>query len=156
MARAPPTVSEAVNAHENIYIDAGKVVYSLPLSSALYLTFSLGFLSHSLNHCALSVVYLLGSSLPSPPPRRSLPPPCALSSFPFRFSSRLPSCSVLLASLFSSTNDGNHPQTHQLTLFQSYRTTLGHLPSRSPHLLFSLSPLARCLKLYAVSCIAQR
>lgn len=48
----------------------------------------------------------------------------------------IPGCS----SLFSSTNDGNHPQTHQLTLFQSYRTTPFTFPS--PSILFSLSPSA--------------
>jgi len=39
VARAPPPVSEAVNAHENIYIDAGKVAFSLCLSVFLFLSF---------------------------------------------------------------------------------------------------------------------
>lgn len=36
-------------------------------------------------------------------------------------------CSILL----SPTNDASHPQTHQLTLFQSYRTSAAFLPSLS-------------------------
>jgi len=115
-----------VNAHENIYIVAGKV---FPLSP-----------------------------FPSPPAPRAPPlsafyPPCWLTSpsalFLFRHSfpvsplgfPLVPCCS----SLFSSTNDGNHPQTHQLTLFQSYRT----IPPSSSHslrpILFSLSPSVCCV-----------
>lgn len=53
----------------------------------------------------------------------STPPPLSLSSL---FLSLC--CSVLL----SPTNDASHPQTHQLTLFQSYRTSPAFPPSSLP------------------------
>lgn len=103
------------------------------------------------------------SPFPSPPrsPLSAFYPPCWLTSpsalFLFRHSfpvsplgfPLVPRCS----SLFSSTNDGNHPQTHQLTLFRSYRTIPSPPPTPAPSahpfprrpVLFSLSPSVRCV-----------
>lgn len=120
-----------MNAHENIYIDAGKV-----FSLSLFLSFSIRslFLSYArLCPVFLSTLLLLLLLL-----RRSFP--VSPLGFPL-----VPCCS----SLFSSTNDGNHPQTHQLTLFQSYRTTSPPFHFPLPSARFSLSTSACCVSSFA-------
>ena len=79
----------------------------------------------------LFATVLLSLSFLFPPPSVSLP--LVLLSVPLSLSLSL-CCSVLL----SPTNDASHPQTHQLTLFQSYRTSLAFPPSLSLSLARSL------------------
>lgn len=100
---AQALVSEAVYAHENIYIDVRKV-YSLS-SLSLFTSCSLLYFPIHLVASSPSLPLSLLTSFTLP---ASLPP---------RLSPLVP-CSSPLFSV--STNDGNHLQTHQLTLFQSY------------------------------------
>lgn len=142
--RAPPPVSEAVNAHENIYIDSQEKSRSLSLSRFSSFSFPSRSSSPWLAP-APSSIRLAGSSLPPPSSFYLL----FLLFLHFRHSLLVSSLGYPLvpccSSLVSSTNDGNRPQTHQLTLFRSYRTTLASpffppLPAMVP---FSLSLFAR-------------